>query len=231
MKKNNFKQDIDDLAARFNEASIGAIDFGINAKAITLRDEKVRDKILSFLDEGYKLVDVVPRSGYGSSLMNFKIAFIFKSESGDSSIEIEKKGFIVTVEIPTRAVKKISDITSYEQVSDTPFSLAIPSNSPNVITPTDDEILGRRDRERDFLERLNLRDLLDLMRNHPDLMEGENTATDTPYQTTAESEVDTKTDTNGVTDVKKDNVRDYSTDYKIDKKNDDIEGLQILFGQ
>jgi len=148
-------QSLKQLAEQARLDSIGSIDYLTNAKAIALADAKVQEAIKEVLQRDMRLTEVRPLRGFGSGLMSFPIQLVFRSGQGDSPIDLETESLVVTVEIPTRSVKRIaSGPAAGEAVAgDIPFSIAATAHAPYRGAPLS-ELQGRSMRERAFYEDL-----------------------------------------------------------------------------
>ena len=90
---------LDDLAERFSRESIGAIDYGANAKAIALQAETLRTAIGEMLDQGYRLVRIDSVKGYGASPENYVLALSFRKHDASAAIDLDEKALFATVDL------------------------------------------------------------------------------------------------------------------------------------
>jgi hypothetical protein len=133
MAKESHAQLVEKLASDCVSQSIGSIDYGLNAKAIALMSEAVKKRIVSQLEKGLRLVQICPLAGFGSSLMDFRLLFQFEVVGAEPkerpAIDLESRSFVVSVELPTKAVRTIADYTPQPAYppSDVPFSIAFPN--------------------------------------------------------------------------------------------------------
>lgn len=220
---------VEDLARQAREESIGSIDPGTNARAIALGSEIVRERLRSALDTGGKLRSVSAASGFGYSPNDF--ALVFDLALGDPDPTAGTR-FIAWIDLPARAVKRITDELPQQFQPTAPFSLMVPSAAPLIKTPVEN-IAAKRLRELQFIERLNIRELFELLRKKGfNLPVGEgygDTEYDTPVRTQVESGTTTTfgttSETGGTADDTQpdsqydslpETVADTETDYRID---------------
>jgi hypothetical protein len=231
MDSKNVSRAIEELAQRFAQESIGAIDHGVNARAIALMDAKLRSNLEERLARGYTLVRVAPRSGYGSQTDNFVIGFEFRKPSADKLVDLDTTFLRVSVNLPARAVVRIEEVThSPFEADDVPFAVAVPSRAGEAVTLSE-LLTGTRQRERDFMRGLGLTDLVRTRDGDGWLQSSNNTFVDTSTGTTERTEYDSPVNSgytaDSVTDIKQDPGGD--TDNKIDGSNDpERDGLLVL---
>jgi hypothetical protein len=141
--------EIQQLADTLAKASIGSIDHGVNAKSIALSSSLVTDRLVELLSTGYKLKDIVPLTGFGSSPLDFRLRFHFET---DNIIDLPTGDFIVSVALTTKSVKRILKPTEPITPSTVavPFSLAVPSRATEYKTPVV-ELRSRLNRVQAFL--------------------------------------------------------------------------------
>lgn len=153
--QDSLDQSLKQLAEQARLDSIGSIDYLTNAKAIALADEKVQEAIKEVLKRGARLTEIRPMRGFGSGLMSFPIQIVFRGGAGEGPIDLESESLIVTVEIPTRTVKRISSgpAGSVGTQGDIPFSIAATAHVPYRGAPLS-ELQARTLRERAFYEGL-----------------------------------------------------------------------------
>jgi hypothetical protein len=139
------------LAEQARLDSIGSIDYLTNAKAIALANEQVQEAIREVLKRGMRLTEIRPMRGFGSGLMSFPIQITFRSGTGEGSIDLETESLVVTVEIPTRSVKRVAAGPAGGEgaAGDIPFSIAATAHAPYRGAPLS-ELQGRTMRERAF---------------------------------------------------------------------------------
>jgi hypothetical protein len=145
---------VQQLADTLAKDSIGSIDHAVNAKAIALSSPLVTDKLIELLSTGHKLKDIVPLTGFGSSLLDFRLRFRF---STDNLIDLPTGDFIVSVELPTKSVKRILEPSAPLDPSTVaaPFSLAVPSQAAAIRTPVT-QLTNRFNRAQAFFRRQGL---------------------------------------------------------------------------
>ena len=82
-------KDIDPAIQQLTEASVnmavGSIDYAINAKAIAMQAAEVTDRLREVLAKGYRLKVIEPITGFGSSLLDFRLQFRFKAITSSMS--------------------------------------------------------------------------------------------------------------------------------------------------
>lgn len=143
---------LDQLSTTAAEESIASIDHAVNAKAIAVRDETVRERLAATLSDHYKLKSITPLTGHGTTPMDFRLMFHFESEA---LIDLPVRDFVVSVELPTKSVKRIIDKPEEMKplTVTAPFSLAVPSRAQEYKTPIS-EVATRVSSERQFLSSL-----------------------------------------------------------------------------
>ena len=148
------ERELDHLLTSAIDDSIGSIDHATNAKVIALKDQAVKHKLTESLTEGYRLKSITPLVGYGGSPLDFRLRFLFGS---DALIDLPRRDFIVSVELPARSVKRIlDDQTEGAPISvQAPFTLAVPSQATEYRTPAS-ELQGRSSLGQEFLAPLSL---------------------------------------------------------------------------
>jgi hypothetical protein len=223
MAKPDVAKVIDDLARRYAEDSIGAIDHATNARAIALADIKLKSNLEERLNAGYALVRVSPLSGYGSSPDNFVIVFEFHKSSADQIVDLDTIYLRVTVNLPGHKVFGIEEIKDdlILDSNDVPFAIAVPSRAGEAVTILE-ALADTRQRERDFMRGLGLTDLVRSRDGDGWAQSDNNTFVDTSYPTTNSTEYDSSVNSgytpDAVTDIKQDPGGD--TGYKIDGSHD-----------
>jgi hypothetical protein len=161
MKQEPFSDLVEKLANDCVSQSIGSIDYGLNAKAIALMNPDVKKRIIEQLESGFRLVEIAPLSGFGSSLMNFKVLFQFEPTDSDPKtrppIDLKSRSFVVSVELPTKAVLGIADDapTAVPQSFDVPFSVAFPNLNASRPVPMS-ETAAARDRQAAYFRSLGI---------------------------------------------------------------------------
>jgi hypothetical protein len=142
---------IQQLADSLVAASNGSIDYAVNAKAIALTSSLVTDRLRELLSTGYRLKDITPITGFGSSLRDFRLRFHLET---DDIIDVPTADFIVLVELTTKSVKRILDANEAVAPSTVPvpFSLAVPSQARQIQTPVT-ELTTRFNRAQAFFQR------------------------------------------------------------------------------
>ncbi len=150
-EQDKISQTLKQLAEQARLDSIGSIDYLTNAKAIALADGKVQDAIKEVLKRDMRLTEIRPMRGFGSGLMSFPIQLVFRSGTGDSPIDLETVSLVVTVEIPTRSVKRVAEAPAGIEgaAGDIPFSIAATAHAPYRGAPLT-ELQGRTMRESAF---------------------------------------------------------------------------------
>jgi len=158
MEKQNLDRALADLAEQARRDSIGSIDHLANAKAIALGDPKVQEALKEVLARGLRLTEIRPLRGFGSALMSFPLQLVFRSGQGDSPIDLAAESLVVTVELPTRSVKRVvAGPAETEAARDVPFAIAATARPPYTGVPLS-ELEGRNQRERVYFENLGLPD-------------------------------------------------------------------------
>lgn len=159
------KNRVEELAVRLATESIGAIDYGINAKALALQDAAIREKLEGLLDDGFRVKRIESRAGTGASALSFAVTFHLE-RSNEASAMDDTQAFTAVLELPTRTVKDIleGDVPS-PAGTDAPFALNVGGRGSEPV-PVDDfgggrpGLPGRPDRDRllgDLLDRLKSR--------------------------------------------------------------------------
>jgi hypothetical protein len=156
MAKDNLDKTLSDLAEEARLSSIGSIDYLANAKAIALGDRKVQEAIREVLGRGLRLTDIRPLRGFGSALMSFPLQLVFRSGTADP-IDLPKESLVVTVEIPSRSVKRVvaGPVAEEESPGDIPFTIAATARGPFTGVPFA-QLEGRLQRESAYFEGLGL---------------------------------------------------------------------------
>jgi hypothetical protein len=211
---------VEELAVRFANDSIGAIDYGTNAKALALRDSDVRERIEALLDQGYRLRRAEPKAGTGASALSYAVAFHFERPNNGAAMDDESV-FTVLVELPTRSVKSILEGDAPSGMApDAPFALATRGDVDP--SPIDDSNPGRRQREDDFLHGLLGRDIVTALRSRFPSLGVFNTYVDTLTTPGTKSNVETTYGTVGGDTSSGQDYREDDTDYdnKIDGSNE-----------
>jgi hypothetical protein len=212
---------IEQLADILAKDSIGSTDHVINAKTIALSDSGVVDRLVDLLAKGYRLKDITPVVGYGSSPLDFRLRFHLES---NEMIDLPTADFTVLMELTTKSVRRILEPT--EPISPStvplPFSLAIPSMARDFRTPRS-ELTNRLNREQAFFRR------------HPDIASAEPievppatrwpSVYTSPYASPIDTNSGTGTDTAGTTDdsvndIEYDVTYDFTTDIVMDEQQD-----------
>ena len=158
MAKSDAQKDVSgivqDLAERARMESIGSIDHTVNAKAVALSNDEVKAAIREMLDRDYQLIAIEPVRGFGSSLMSFPLHFSFRAGAGSGPIALDEF-FVVLVELPVQAVKRISRSPELSRVSDVPFVVAASARAQAARVPFMDA--SQRDaREASFFQNIGL---------------------------------------------------------------------------
>lgn len=231
MNKKDVIKIIDDLAESFSKDSVGAIDHGVNARAIALQDVKFRSYLAENFERGRTLVRVSPNSGYGSQTDNFVVVFEFREPSTGEIVDLGTVFCRVTVNLPGRAVSKFEETeNSPFDFENVPFAVAVPSKAGEAVTLGD--VLARvREKERDFMRGLGLIDLVRSRDGNGWLLSANNTFVDTSTGTTSTTSYETSINSGYSPDVVGDVRQDPGgdTDNKIDGSNDpERDGLVAL---
>jgi hypothetical protein len=209
---------LDDLAKRFSQESIGAIDYGANAKAIALQAENLRAAITEVLDQGYRLLRIDPVKGYGASPDNYVLALSFRKSDASSPIDLDEKALFATVDLSLRRVTRIDKEIAHavrSMATDVPFVLAVPSRTSEA-TMDSSVSVGARQRETRFLNQLGIVDLIRTAQGDGWLFEGNNTFTDTPVDTSVNTDYESAY---GVTDRKQDiEIDGHKIDGSVDRE-------------
>lgn len=218
MSERNYGEVVNQLAERFAEDSIGSIDFGVNARAIALRDSKVREQLLAVLERGFRLVRVAPAAGFGSSIREFPLHFSFTRSESDSPVQLEDKVLSVAVDLPTKTVVRIEENAQIGAQQDVPLSLRVPSRAHDIRTPIAD-LTPSHKRELAFLEGLSLQDILE--RFGLGGLQGKTSWYGTGYHTHNKTGLGSETWTgDGADDSRNDIVDDGSDDVRNDVGDD-----------
>jgi hypothetical protein len=137
------KSRVEELAGRLANDSVGAIDYGTNAKALALQDANVREKLEALLDDGFRVKRLEAKSGTGAGALSFAVTFHLEKDNPGSAMD-DSSTFTVVLELPTRTVKAIveGDIAS-PGAPDAPFALAVGSRSGEPV-PIDEPGRGGR---------------------------------------------------------------------------------------
>jgi hypothetical protein len=231
MTVKNVSKVIEELAQRYYEESIGAIDHGINARAIALKDKKIRQYLEEHLSKGYTLVRVSPLSGYGSQPDNCAIVFEFRKTSPDRLIDLDRSFLRVAVNLPARVVANFEEASdSPFEKADTPFVVAVPSGASEAITLSD-LLDDSRQRERNFMRGMGISDLVRTRDGSEWMQSTNNTFWDTSISTTSQTDYSTSINSGYTPDTINDYRQDPGGDtgYKTDGKVDpDREGLLVI---
>jgi len=206
---------IERLATALTQDAIGSIDHATNAKAIAISSDLVINRLRELLSADHRLKEISAITGYGSSLQDFRLQFRFQT---DDMIDLSDNVFIVSVDLPTRSVKRIVDPSEAIGPSalNVPLSVAIPSQVPLIKTPLT-ELQNRFNRTRAFFRDMPLTDAEQRLRRHgytQALRSGDATMTDQTFVSNtwvtspATCMVNTTVDTNGTTDDQTDEVND-----------------------
>ena len=158
MAKSDAQKDVSgivqDLAERARMESIGSIDHAVNAKAVALSNDEVKAAIREMLDRDYQLIAIEPQRGFGSSLMSYPLRFAFRAGASGGPIALDES-FVVLVELPVQAVKRISRSPESARVSDVPFVVAASGRAQAARVPFMD--VSQRDaREASFFQNIGL---------------------------------------------------------------------------
>lgn len=157
MNKKDIAKQVAALGEQFKADSLYSIDYGRNAKAIAFASDDVKTKIAEIIAQGYVISAVRPIAGFGSSVLNFKLAVEFESTGQQAAIVKKNKALILTIEIPSRRVTKVLEANSL--VSDlpvtTPFATINPNPDADVRTPLS-ELRGKRDVEARYFRSLGI---------------------------------------------------------------------------
>ncbi|HEY7268452.1 MAG TPA: hypothetical protein VH951_01375 [Dehalococcoidia bacterium] len=218
-----------ELAERFALESIGAIDYGTNARALALRDSNVTQRIEALLDQGYRLKRAEPKAGTGASALSYAVSFQFERPNPGAAMD-DQAAFTAMVELPTRSVKAVVEgDTGSDMAPDAPFALATRGGGVVDPSPIDDSGQNRRQREDDFLRDLLKRDIVTALRSRFPSMGVYNTYVDTMTTPSTKSDVDTTYGTVGGDTSTGPDYKEDDTDYdnKIDGSNESGTDLYI----
>jgi hypothetical protein len=145
---------IEDLAERARAESICSINHAVNAKAVALSNDEVKAVIRELLDRDYQLIAIEPLRGFGSSLMSYPLQFSFRAGANSGPIALDES-FVVLVELPVQAVKRISRSPESARVSDVPFVIAASARAQAARVPFMDAS-QRAAREVSFFQSIGL---------------------------------------------------------------------------
>jgi hypothetical protein len=219
---------LEEMAQRARERSVGSIDPGVNAQAIALSSDIVRERLEPLLGRGGRVLAVKPIAGSGFSPNEFALSIEVElpdSDQGDTQ-------FIAWVDIPGRIVQRVTTGLPVGVQPTAPFSIMVPSAAPTIQTPVEDVRL-RRIREFEFIEKLKIDDLLELLRKKGFNLPSQDGYGDTKYSTRVSTPIESGTTTTfgtasesgGTADDSKpdsqydsmpETTADYEDDYRVD---------------
>lgn len=156
-KKDEIAQEIEKLSQQFVTDSLGSIDYAANAKAIAFLSKEVKSKVADTISDGYTLRNVKPILGFGSSLMEFRLGIEFEKSEINKVVNLSKKSLIITVEIPTKSVRKIDESQNGidEMRFSTPFSIINPNPASQHRNPIS-EFQSNREKEMNFFGEMGI---------------------------------------------------------------------------
>lgn len=150
--------DKDDILAQIGalaKLAASANDPSLTAKAVAFSDAGVQELFFSKLAQGHNFVGQRAFPGSEPSVIQVLFEFVASPEK----IALFPPSFMAVVSLPERSVLRTADpalapyIGGIVEAGALPFTVAVPSNAPNVITPGA-SVIDLRSREAVFFEAL-----------------------------------------------------------------------------
>lgn len=150
--------DKDDLLAQIDalaRLAAAANDPTLTAKAVAFSDDGVRGIFFKKLTQGHRFIGQRAFPGAEPAL----IQVLFEFSASPEKIALFPPSFMAVVSLPERAVIRTADpalapyVGGIIETGALPFTIAVPSNAPNVITPGS-SVIDLRSREAVFFEAL-----------------------------------------------------------------------------